>query len=327
LTPARLVSLVASVILAALLLALLFRYGQVDLAALGRLLFAAPPLPLAAVLVLLAVNNALSGEKWRLIAASLPQDRTVGVPRLFYFAFTSIGVALGQIMPAQLSLVLSRSLGAHLHGGRALTRGASATLFDYFFDVVVVALLALATTMVLLTGSGGAVWIGVAVAICLAGFLLYSSAARLAARLAGRLGLRGQGRLWTACAAIARSPLLRPAIGRRLLLLSVARFAVLALIGIASAKAIRLDLPAWQIAAALPFAVIGSALAITPGGLGVNEWAVSSILLALGTPLPAAAQWALVNRVLVAVAAALCGLCGALIAVAARPRTHGKNER
>jgi uncharacterized membrane protein YbhN (UPF0104 family) len=63
---------------------------------------------------------------------------------------------------------------------------------------------------------------------------------------------------------------------------------------------------------------IANALAVTPGGLGINEWTVSSALFALGTPFPASAQWAVVNRVLVAVAAGMCGVAGLLIALAAR---------
>jgi hypothetical protein len=96
------------------------------------------------------------------------------------------------------------------------------------------------------------------------------------------------------------------------------RFGVLVLMGAASANAVALDVPLWRLAAALPFAAITNALAITPGGLGINEWAASSVLFALGTPFQVSAQWAVVNRVLVAVAAGLCGITGLLIAVAAR---------
>jgi hypothetical protein len=44
------------------------------------------------------------------------------MPLRLSFAFTSIGAG--------------RSIGAHLHGGRALSRGATATLFDYLYDVI-----------------------------------------------------------------------------------------------------------------------------------------------------------------------------------------------
>ncbi len=311
-------SLLASTALAVILLALLFVCTDLDLAAIGRLLLGVPPQALAEIVLLLGFNNVLAGEKWRLIAMRLQQDESRAMPRLLYFAFTSIGVALGQIVPAQFSLVLSRSIGAHLHGGRALSRGAAATVFDYFFDVLVAAFFALASTLVLVTGGGAITWALCALAIGGAGFVLYGAAARLAAGAARSLGSLGRGRLCGLCATIALSPLLAPDIGRRLLAISGLRFAVLVLIGAISAKAIGVDLPLWHLAASLPFAIIANALAITPGGLGINEWTVSSALFALGTPLQVSAQWAVVNRVLVAAAAGLCGIAGAIIAAAVR---------
>lgn len=304
--------------LAVILLALLFVYTDLDLAAIGRLLLGVRPPAFAAIVLLLGFNNFLAGEKWRLIAMRLQPDDGRAMPRLLYFAFTSIGVALGQIVPAQLSLVLSRSVGAHLYGGRALSRGATATLFDYFFDVLVAALFALASTLVLMIGGGAGTWALCALSISGAGFVLYGAAAQLVAGAARSLGSLGRGRLCGFCTTIAFSPLLAPDIGRRLLAISALRFAVLVLAGAVSATAVGIDLTLWHLAASLPFAVIANALAITPSGLGVNEWTVSSALFALGTPFQVAAQWAVINRVLVALAAGICGIAGLLIAVATR---------
>ena len=301
-----------------MLLALLVVSSGLDVAALGRALLGVPLPAFAAIVLLLGLNTLLAGEKWRLIATRLSQGEAAAMPRLAYFAFTSIGVALGQVVPAQLSLVLSRSIGAHLHGGRALSRGMTATLFDYFFDVLVAALLAAASLLVLLTGGGAMIWALSAPAICLAAFLFYGPMTGLVAAVARALGRRSVGRLGALCAALAASPLLAPAIGRRLLAISALRFVLLVLIGAVSARAIGADLSLWRIAAAQPFAVIANALALTPGSLGVNEWTVSSALLALGTPLSVSAAWALVNRILVAAAAALWGAAGLLIAAALR---------
>jgi Lysylphosphatidylglycerol synthase TM region len=305
--------LMVSAALAVILLVLLFLYTDLDLAAIGRLLRGVPLKSVGEIVLLLAFNIFLGGEKWRLIALRLQHDDGPAMPRTLYFAFTAIGVALGQIVPAQLSLVLSRSLGAHLHGGRALSRGATATLFDYFFDVLISGFLALSSLLVLLTGGGARTWVLGALAISGAGFLLYGAAARLATGVARSLASVGGGRLGRFCAAIALSPLLAPDIGRRLLAISALRFALLVLMGAVSARAIGVDLPLWQQAAALPFALIANALSITPGSLGVNEWTVSSALFALGTPFQVSAQWALVSRILVAIAAGLCGVAGLLL--------------
>jgi hypothetical protein len=310
--------LLASAVLAAILLALLFAFTDLDLAATGRLLLGTNPQAFAEIVLLLVLNNVLAGEKWRLIVARVQQDDGRPMPRLLYFAFTSIGVALGQFLPVQLSLVFSRSIGAHLYGGRALARGAVATLFDYFFDLLVAVFFVLSSTLVLVSGGGAGTWALCTLVTLIAGFVLYGAAARLAIGSARSLGSRGRSRFHGFCTTIALSPLLAPRIGRRLLAVSVLRFGVLVLMGAASASAVALDVPLWRLAAALPFAVIANALAITPGGLGINEWAASSVLFALGTPFQVAAQWAVVNRVLVAIAAVLIGIAGIGIAAAAR---------
>jgi hypothetical protein len=323
-TRLRLGALLASAVLAVILLALLFACTDLDLAAIGRLLSGTRPQAFAEIVLLLGINNALAGEKWRLIAmrlyqedGRLHQDRR-RMPRLLYFAFTSIGVALGQFLPAQLTLVVSRSIGAHFYGGRPLVRGALATVFDYFFDLLVAGFFALSSALVLVSGGGAGTWALCALAIAIAGFLLYGAAARLAVGAARSLGAAGGGRFRRFCTSLALSPLLAPEIGRRLLAISTVRFAVLVLMGAASGNAVGLDVPVWRLAASLPFAVIANALAITPGGLGINEWTVSSALFALGTPFQLAAQWAVVNRALVAGAAGLCGIAGVIIAAAAR---------
>jgi hypothetical protein len=311
-------SLLASVVLAVILLALLFVCTDLDLAVIGRLLLGMRPQAFGEILLLTGFNCFLSGEKWRLIAMRLRQDDGRAMPRLLYFAFTSIGVALGQIVPVQFSLVLSRSIGAHLYGGRALSRGATATLFDYFFDVLVAAFLGLSSMLVLISGGGAITWALCTLLIGIAGFVLYGAAARLVVGALRLLGRRGCGRFHGFCTTTAVSPLLAPDIGRRLLAISGLRFTVLVLVGAVSANAVALDVPIWRLAASMPFAIIANALAITPGGLGITEWAVSSALFALGTQFQVSAQWAVVNRVLVAAAAGLCGVAGALIAAAAR---------
>jgi hypothetical protein len=310
--------LLASAALAALLLYLLIACTGLDLAALRWSLVGVRPEAFAAIVLLLGFNSFLAGEKWRLITRRLDQETGPGMPRLLYFAFTSIGVALGQVMPGSLSLVASRSVGAHLHGGRALVRGASATVLDFFFDFLVATGFALAGVLALIGGGGERSWAFLALAIGIGGFLLYGSAARLATIAARWLATGDAGRFPRFCTAIAGSPLLEPDVGRLLLAISLVRFLVLVLISAISAQAIRVDVPLWQLAAAQPFATIANVLAITPGGLGLNEWALSSALFALGTSVAVSAQLALVTRILVAAAAALGGITGVAIAAVAR---------
>jgi hypothetical protein len=321
---AHLGPLLASVTLAVFLVGLLFAFTDLDLAAVGRLLATVRLETFVAVAILMAFNSFLAGEKWRLIAARIERGDGPSMPRLHYFAFTSIGVALGQVMPASLSLVASRSIGAHLYGGRALVRGTSATIFDYFFDILVAVGVGLSSVLVLIAGGGVVTWLLCTSAIASGVVFLYGVGTRLTARLTRRWESRGAGSWRRLGFGIAHSPLFAPEIGRMLLAISALRFAVLVLISEITARAIGLDVPMWQLAAALPFGMIANTLAITPGGLGLTEWAVSFALFALGGSFQLSAQWALTTRVLVAVGAALGGIAGFLIVVGtargSRPR-------
>jgi uncharacterized membrane protein YbhN (UPF0104 family) len=83
------------------------------------------------------------------------------------------------------------------------------------------------------------------------------------------------------------------------------RFAVLVLMAGQTTAAIHCELPLWRLAAAMPIAVLSSAIGITPGGLGFTEFGYSAMLTAYGTPLATATQWALANRLLTSGAAFL----------------------
>ena len=320
-----LVSCALSVCLGGFLLFYLLAHAKFDLHATKLLVQAVPPLSLIEVTLLFALYNMLGAEKWRLIDRNLQPAGSREMSRPLYFAFTAIGTGLGQIMPVQVSLLLSRSIGAHLHGGRGLMRGGSAVALDQFFDILVAAGLALSSIVILTTGGGAVAWTVVAAIIALAAVALYG---KLVGRLTGSadaLSQRVGGRIGRWCAAIASSPVLAPGIGRRLLALSAARFLVLVLIGASSAQATGVQVAAWQLAVSIPFAIFANALAITPGGLGVNEWTMCTVLVSLGVSFQTAAQWALVNRLLVAAAAVLCGVAGAAVAILLRRKVRRRS--
>lgn len=313
-----LVSWALSAALGGFLLVYLLVHAKLDLHATALLVQGISPVSLVEVTLLFGLYNVLGAEKWRLIDRNLQGPGCREMTRPLYFAFTAIGSGLGQIMPVQLSLLLSRSVGAHLHGGRGLMRGGSAVALDQFFDILVAAGLALASAVILTVGGGAVTWfLIVAITAVVAGALYGKLVTRLT-RGADALARRRDGRLSRWCAGIALSPLLAPGIGRRLLAISALRFMVLVLIGAASAQTTSAQVAVWQLAVSMPFAIFANAVAITPGGLGVNEWTMSTVLVALGVPFHSAAQWAVVNRLLVAAAAVLCGVAGAAVAVLLR---------
>lgn len=313
-----LVSCVLSVALGGLLLVYLLAHAGLDLHATAVLVEGIRPLSLVEVTLLFALYNFLGAEKWRLIDGNLQASGSRELPRPLYFAFTAIGSGLGQIMPVQLSLLLSRSVGAHLHGGRGLMRGGAAVALDQFFDILVAAGLGLASAVVLTVGGGAVAWTLMSAIIAVLVWALYGKLVMRLTSGADALSRRLGGRVAGWCAGIALSPLLAPGIGRRLLAMSVLRFLVLVLIAAAGAQVTGAQVAVWQLAVSMPFAIFANAVAITPGGLGVNEWTMSTVLVAVGVSFQSAAEWAVVNRLLVAAAAVLCGVAGAAIAILLR---------
>jgi uncharacterized membrane protein YbhN (UPF0104 family) len=311
----------ASIGLAGILLAYLWTIAGLQSPAAGRVLAGFSPHSVIAVVILLGLNSFLAGERWRLAERQLGGDAQL-MPRPAYFAWTALGTGFGQIIPSQLSLAMCRSIGLRLYHGRGLLRGTTVTVFEQFYDVVVAGLVAVGSVLTLLIGGGGITWLTSVFAAFATAFVLYIAGrgflARLAPMLAHANGTEWAQRLRNMLVAVVRSGLLSPGISWRLFALSLARFAGFVLLAAVSAQAAELHCPIWELAAVQPFGVLGNALAITPGGLGVNEWATTSALFAFGIPFQFAALWAVLNRALVAFAAIFVAAIGALVLVALR---------
>ena len=101
---------------------------------------------------------------------------------------------------------------------------------------------------------------------------------------------------------LAASGLFEARLARRLFAISVVRFILLWLMAVASKEAVGLDISNLQLAATLPLVILASILVVTPANIGVNEGACRRAH-GLGVDLETAAQFALVNRALVLVAA------------------------
>jgi uncharacterized membrane protein YbhN (UPF0104 family) len=208
-------------------------------------------------------------------------------------------------------------MGARAFEGRVWRDGVAATVFEQLFDVFVAGLLGSASVLVILSGGDAAAWALWSLMAIVAGLAFCTFAGRAAAGSFGRLAslaarIPGE-RVRILLASVAEPKLVASEIMFRLFALSILRFVVLVLIGAAISNALSLDLPLWHLAAAFPFAVLATALALTPAALGISEFTFSAVLVALGTPLEVAGQWVIATRILVLVAAGLLGLAGMVI--------------
>jgi hypothetical protein len=272
--------------------------------------------------MLMSFNAFVAGEKWRLVVLRFGKTDVRDIPRRLCFALSAIGVCLGQVLPTQLSTALARAVGAQAFGGRVLRDGFGATLFEQLFDVVVAALLGTAAMAVIATGGGAAAWALCSLAAIVTGLALCRICGRAKMRACGRLAslaarIPGK-RLRAVLASIGEARLMAPEIVLPLFALSTLRIAVLVLIGAVVANATSLDIPLWHLAAAFPFAILAMALALTPAALGLGELTFLAVLVALGTPLQVAGQWAIATRIFVVAAAGVIGVAGVSILCLAR---------
>jgi uncharacterized membrane protein YbhN (UPF0104 family) len=309
-----LITSVASGVLALVLLIALAKIAQVDLAHLLRLLAEVKLLPFAALMLLTSLHILLAGEKWRLVQERIAPGAELS--RRLCFCFTAIGTAAGQFLPMQVATALTRSFGTHVVTGTGAVRGALATVFEQMFDVSVVALCGIASGYCLWSGDLGW-WSAGAAAAVTSGFMLVGPVLATAAAatkwlvtahsiVGDRIGRFGR--------TLAESGLFEQQLTRRLFALSVFRFVVLWLMAIATTHAVGLNISSLQLAAALPLVVLATTLAVTPGGIGVNEWTFAAALAGMGVDFETATQCALVNRVLVAAAALTIGVAGVIAA-------------
>jgi len=253
---------------------------------------------------LMAVNIYLSSWKWQLVdrASRRPTDRPVSESTSF--ALTSIGTALGQVVPMQFAAPLARTAGTWTYGS-AIRRGTLSTFVEQASDLVIVCFLALASVATILLHGKAWTWLAVGLVIWAMAMLSLPSMLPILRRLAGTLAVTGYcpARWRKAVAELSDSRLLNVKLGRQLMAISTLRFAVLVLMAAQTTAAIRCDVPLWCLMAAMPIVVLSSAIGITPGGLGFTEFGYSAMLVAYGIPLSTATQWALTNRLLTSAAA------------------------
>ena len=254
--------------------------------------------------LLFALNSFLSSEKWRMTDRVISHGEGNPLSRSTAFGLTTVGVALGQFLPIQVSMSIARTLGTLVYG-RALRRGTVATLFEQAFDLLVTVLMMVASVCTRLFHGGGALWLAFALSSALLGVSSVGSLMKLANRLTARSTTNRTylARWRRIVAELQYSGLFQANLARPLTVISVARFVVLVLMTGQVSSGIHIGIPLWRLAAAVPFGLLAAVVGITPGGLGVTEAAYATVLNLSGLPLALSTQWAIANRLLSSAAA------------------------
>jgi Lysylphosphatidylglycerol synthase TM region len=323
---------IGSAILALVLIVVLIKVGKINLRLTLDQLRTVSWLSFTKLFLLNCVLVYLSTEKWRIIDAAWRRASDSIPSRITAFAHTSFGFALGIFLPVQLAMSTARAFGTQVHG-RPLKRGAAGTLFEQGFDFLTVFVLAGASGATRFYHGRGTMWILAAAVATLLLLLVVKPSVHMIRRLAilaapGSVTARNKwGEVLRSFSELQHSGLLNVALARRLVMLSLLRFGVVVLMSVETAEAIGLHIPFWQMGATVPFVVIASVLALTPGGLGVNELTSVTALRIFGTPLTVATQWAVANRILIAVSYLSVALFAAIMVAVRQANIRNTNHR
>lgn len=313
-----------SIAVGTVLIVALVHIAKVDLHVTLRRVADANRAPFIGLALLMAFNIFLSAQKWQLMDAVIRRESDAGLSRSAYFAVSSFGVALGQLLPTQVSMLIARVLGTQFHG-RGFTRGAVSTFFDQGTDFLVVCFLVPASLITRVFIRNPLVWLAVSLSMAALAMITVSGTVNLMKRWATRFAFQGKNtaiRWRLGCLELAQSGLLQASLFRKLLAISLLRFAVLVLMAGETSLAIGSSIPLWHLGASMPFVVLSNALAITPGGIGLSEFTYTTALNMFGTPLTVAAEWSLANRALTAAAAFAVAICTAIVLLLRRSFRH-----
>jgi uncharacterized membrane protein YbhN (UPF0104 family) len=298
----RILLALASLALGAVLVAFLIRVGKIDLRQTWHMVQSVSCMAFAKLALLNVLLIFISTEKWRGVDASLRSPSDSIPSRGTAFALTSAGMALGLVLPVQLGMAVARTMGTCFYG-TPFKRGTAGTLLEQSFDVVIICFLAVASGVTWFFHGAAIMWTACAVAMTVVASLAVGPSMRLIRRLAlyvaSWLGLDNRiGIALKNLSELEDSGLLSSGLANQLMLLSTIRFAIVALMAAQTSEAIGAAIPIWQMAAMVPFVVVATVFAVTPGGIGVNELTSVTALRLFGTPLDTAARWALANRIL-----------------------------
>lgn len=318
----------ASIALGVVLVVLLIKVGKINLRLTLLQLESVGRIAFVKLVLLNGLLVYLSTTKWRSIDAALRLSSDSVPSGITSFAITSAGMALGLVLPVQIGMAAARTLGVYVHG-RPLKRGTAGTLFEQSFDLLIVGFLAVASGLTWFFAGGAVMWIACAAGMTTLALLAVGPLVGLIRRAGATFGAGTSPphkRILRAVWELQHSTLLDGALARRLVILSTIRFGVIVLMAAQTAEAIHADIPVWHMAAAVPFVVIATIIAVTPGGIGVNELTSATALKFFGTPLAVAAQWSLANRFLVTAACFTVAACAAILWAVERIGTSGSRN-
>ena len=284
------------------LLYLLLSHAGLDWSAIIRSVRSVGWLTFICVLILTAANLAFGTIKWLAVMRSLVCE--VGSHPRFVDGMltTTVGALLGQAMPVQLGVALTRSLAGRLGIGRSPGVNLGATAYEQIFDLLVLSIAGAISVLGMILRPSQLGWWTLILATTSLGALFSSRFLHLLHAFAEWCCTlpftQGQhrliARLGAASANIAELP---PSFFAQQFVLSALRYVAVVLRAILVLSA--LGMSVFTIPAIISFPLVQTIgiLPITPGNLGVIEWTWSGVLVYAGAAINAAALFAVTTRI------------------------------
>lgn len=254
------------------------------------------------IAVLVGGNLAFGALKWLLVMRAIGPQSQSQPSFLDAMLTTTIGAILGQVMPAQLGIVLTRSLAGRVGIGPSASLNFCTTIYEQLFDVIVLFFAAVVGLVGIILHPNFAGWmilILVCSAACVAAGISLPTMILVATRLLRRISPFGhESRLASALIAANAAALQFSASSlTQLTFLSFAKYLANPSRIIIVLSALGMSAFAFPAALVFPFVQTLSFLPITPGNLGIAEWTWSAVLVSVGATMSAAALFALTARV------------------------------
>lgn len=247
-----------------------------------------------AIAVATGLQLGISAEKWLRALDALNDDPDRHFSFGTGFFYTSLAAVASQVLTVYAASIVVRSLATRFHHRLGLARGAASSGFEQFFDVAVLAVIAVPTIALLTFGLGTAAWLALT---ALAAFVLWHFLAQTPLLIEHlRRAVPGQ-RIGRMLADPSVDKLSEPRLARQFFALSLARYAVMfgrvAIICFAAGFMVDLS----DLLTAFNAGQISQLVALTPGNIGLFEWSWSGALAYRGLPIALALEMAILIRV------------------------------
>lgn len=298
----RIALLILAVLLAAGLLWLLVAFGDLSAADL-RLILSVSPWYMLGLFGTVAMQFVLSTYKWWLVSSRLGDETLTYADYFIYLRITVTGGVVGLLIPMYLGTLFARGAGLRIQQRERFRSGLVSSVYEQGFDFLVPACMLLPSVLFTLGQITVIQWWWLSGVLLAVGGIVTTVWPRPLLRLLAALVLRPwlpvPQRVRDVVDTLSVSPLWdRPTLVMTFGI-SLARYCNLAVYALLVVWALNLPIPVFHILVVLPLAVLSIILAITPGNLGVTEWAWASQLVLLGNDPDTAALFSIANRLFV----------------------------